>query len=584
MIHGVYANKESFNAVTFGPGLNVILADRTEDSTERDTRNGVGKTILLEIIHFCLGGRAVKRQGLQFDALRDWAFTLDISIGRNRVRVTRFVSRHNNIYIDGSTEGWTEQPGMDIFGKAYFKVEQWRLLLGKLFFDIPYPERFPKFNPSYRSMISYFVRRTPDAYNSPFRHVRQQGTFDSQLHVAYLLGMNWEYAAQWQALKERDEWIRAFEKAVTSEVRENNFGSVGELETRRIQLQQEVAEYGKALESFRVHPQYESIQQEADRLTLEIHRFTNENVTYRRLLTLYEQSIREESPLAGMSVERLYEEAGIVFSDTIKRTLLEARSFHQAIVENRRIFLEDEVKRIRGAIDENLRTINYLTNQRSELMTVLETHGALQEMNRLQEEHVSRLSEYERLQAHLQEMRDIQSTKLNIRAEKLRLAQVAERDHEERRPLWSEAVKIFNEHSQALYNSPGTLVIDVRDVGYKFQVDIDRSGSEGIEKMKIFWFDLVLLQLQRERDQGIDFLIHDTSMYDAVDTRLRALALELAHRTTESLNSQYICTMNSDMVPKDEFGSEFDFRRFVRLTLQDSSPEGSLLGFRFERE
>jgi uncharacterized protein YydD (DUF2326 family) len=55
MIYSVSANQRSFHTVTFTTGLNVILAERSETSTEKDTRNGLGKSTLIEIIDFCLG-------------------------------------------------------------------------------------------------------------------------------------------------------------------------------------------------------------------------------------------------------------------------------------------------------------------------------------------------------------------------------------------------------------------------------------------------------------------------------------------------------------------------------------------------
>ena len=72
-------------------------------------------------------------------------------------------------------------------------------------------------------------------------------------------------------------------------------------------------------------------------------------------------------------------------------------------------------------------------------------------------------------------------------------------------------------------------------------------------------------------------------MYDSVDARQRALALEHAHELTTALGGLYICTMNSDMVPSEDFSETFDFQKQVRLTLSDATPSGSLLRIRFER-
>ena len=100
--------------------------------------------------------------------------------------------------------------------------------------------------------------------------------------------------------------------------------------------------------------------------------------------------------------------------------------------------------------------------------------------------------------------------------------------------------------------------------------------------MKIFCFDLAVLQVMAGRVNTIDFVVHDSGLYDGVDARQRALALERAAELTEMTQTQYICTMNSDMVPNEDFSRGFDFGQYVRLTLTDSKPEGRLLGFEFE--
>ena len=101
--------------------------------------------------------------------------------------------------------------------------------------------------------------------------------------------------------------------------------------------------------------------------------------------------------------------------------------------------------------------------------------------------------------------------------------------------------------------------------------------------MKILCFDLALLQMQHMAGRGIDFVIHDTILYDSVDTRQRALAFERAHRVATETGGQYICTVNSDMIPGLDFTDGFDFQQHVRLTLSDSSPSESLFGMRFDR-
>jgi len=358
-------------------------------------------------------------------------------------------------------------------------------------------------------------------------------------------------------------------------------GTVGELEAQRIQLEQEVKGAESSLNSFKVHPQYESIQTEADRITTELHELTNQNIADRRRLGRYKETIADENPPNPLALEKLYEESGLVFPAVVRRTLAEAKDFHERIVTNRRAFLETEIARIERAIQDRNAEIKQLTDSRSGLLEVLHTHGALQEMTKLQERNVEIKGRLDRVQSRIDEVKEINARKRDLKVARTELTKVAEQDYDQRRDVWSEAVRLFNDHSQSLYKTPGKLVIDIVDTGYKYQVEIERSGSGGIGKMKIFCFDLMLLQLAQKIPGRVDFLVHDSILYDGVDSRQRALALEQAAKITDESGTQYICTLNSDMVPRDDFSSDFAFDKYVRLTLTDKAQAGSLLGVKF---
>lgn len=579
MIHSISANQASFRTVNFTSGLNVILADRTDSSTPKDTRNGLGKSTLIDIIDFCLGGSADKGKKLNIDPLQEWVFTLDATIALKRVKISRAVSSANWIVIDGDTTGWPDQPDYDDETITYtYNLTRWRSILGWALFGLSNYDGEERYRPSYRSLISYFIRTKPGAYLSPFKYLPQQKAITSQVNIAYLLGLSWGNASKIQELEETTLGITALEKGNVSGV-----GSVGELETKRIQLEQKTAATTTAIESFQVHPQYHDIQIQADQLTKELHELANNNVSDRRRLARYQESVSIETPPDTVALEQLYKESGVVFQESIKRTLAEAKEFHLKVVSNRREFLEIEVERLEKAIVDRENQIEKLSDKRAKTLEILQTHGALQEMTKLRERNLQDAIELSRISSLIDELKTLKQKKRETKALKVEVIKVAEKDHEERRPAWEASIRLFNDNSQALYKTPGKLVINIGDNGYQYQVEIERSGSEGIDKMKIFCFDLVLLQLQLQTPNRIDFLIHDTLMYDSVDPRQRARALERAQQVTSSANAQYICTMNSDMIPRSDFTTDFDFDSYVRLTLTDSDPAGSLLGIRFER-
>ncbi len=580
MIHKITANHDSFRPIRFGPGLNVILADRKEDSSRKDTRNGLGKSTLIEIIHFCLGARVQKGRGLAIPALADWAFTMEVSLGPDRVAVTRRISRHNITTVAGLSDRWPDVPQAGLLGERSFKTDQWRALLGRALFSLPTADA-PKYNPSFRSLISYFVRRRHDAFGDPFIYHSRQSTWDKQLHVALLLGLEWRHAADWQQIKDRATDLAKLRKLVDQGIVPGLAGSIGELEAERVALTQDIDDSSMALETFKVHPQYDSIESEANQLTEALHQEMNARVSASRRLRLYRRAVESEEPPSGVAVEPMYEEMGVVFSEAIRRSLAEAKQFYGRVVRDRRRFLQDEITRLERRIAEIQAEIAELTEQRAGVLRVLEEHGALAELTSLRERHATKLEELAGITRQIERRREIEADDRRIARDKAELADRAARDYDERRGSWDAAVRLFNRNSQALYAAPGHLVIDATDSGFKFDIDIRKSRSDGIGKMKIFCFDLAVLEACAGRDMGIGFLIHDSEMYDGVDSRQRAAALQRAHQVTERTGTQYICALNSDMVPNDDFRDGFTLDEYVRCRLKDGDVSGTLLGIVF---
>jgi len=338
MIHEIRANKESFRTITFTEGLNVILADRSEASSKKDTRNGLGKSTLIEIIHFCLGSKVTRGKGLRIMPLEEWEFTMILTLGEERITVTRKVAVPNIVNVSGLEKEWVGIPSPDLLGNRSLTITQWKTLLGETLFSLSALES-TEYKPSFRSLISYFVRRNHHAFGDPFSHFHSQKPWDVQLHIALLLGLEWRNAVKWQQIKDKDKNLKELRRIINRGVLPYFQGSIGELEAEQITLSQEVEDCSQALENFRVHPQYESIQKEANHLTEELHSATNTNVLTKRRLVLYQQSTESEAPPSGESIEKVYEEMGIVFSETILKSLSEAKEFYSQVIRDRHRFL-----------------------------------------------------------------------------------------------------------------------------------------------------------------------------------------------------------------------------------------------------
>lgn len=583
MIHAVRCNHASFKAVEFRPGFNVVLADRTEESGSKDSRNGLGKSTLIEIIHFCLGATLQQAKGLGSKNLRGWDFSLDLTLYNQVITVTRNTNDKSKVVIEGDTTSWPIQP-KEKEGQKILSLTNWKALLGNLLFDLPIDNEVQKFKPTFRSLISYFIRRGRDAFSTPFEHHRKQLEWEKQVNNAFLLGLAWEDARDLQLLKDRQkllEDIKKFKKDTETGVAIGILGSLGELEALKVEIESQLRERKRTLSNFCVADQYHELEANTNQLTTEIHEATNNNIAEKKLLEFYQSSLEAENEPSPEDVSNIYESIGIELPGLVVRRFEEVEIFHRRLIENRRDFLSNEIDRIRRDISSREILIREKIEERASLLEVLQTHGALEEYTRLQELYLKTVSNLNDIKKRIEELNRFEEGKSALKIEKERVLQRARSDYQERRVQANRAIDLFNTNSRFLYDAPGRLIIDVGDNGFQFKVEINRDGSEGIDNMKIFCYDLMLAQLWSEQDPSPRILIHDSTIFDGVDERQVRLALEFADRESRRCGFQYICTLNSDMVPRSEFAADFDFDSFVRLRLTDESDETGLLGILF---
>ena len=574
-------NIKGFREVEFTPGVNLVLADRSKSASLKDTTNALGKTTFVNIIDFCLGCNASAGKGLCVNALQGWTFTLELDLGGNEIVVTRATDDPNFIQIQGNTTGWPNFTQQDLENIYRINLAKWRVVLANSLFDIPAQDNESTYKPSARSLLSYFVRNHASAYIDPFKSFGNQPPWSTQVQNTFLLGLDWKKADKWQRLKDRLTALRALKKAITTGAIPVELGTLGELEAERTRLNVQLNRDNEALSNFRVLPQYQRIEKQANELTRQIHELGNTNFSDTRRLEMYRKTVSSEEEPADDHVEKVYEESGINFPENVVRTLHEARTFKMKLVENRRHFIKTEINSLEDAIKNRTLQIGKLEVQRSEYMKILDGKGALEEFTRLQDLQSETRRKIDELSNRIEQQRQMNTDTVEIDLETAELRQAADLDYNERRSNWSRAQQLFSEFSERLYKAPGRLSINIDKTGYKFHVEIAGEMSDGINKMKIFCYDLTLICMAQERGQGIDFLVHDSTIFDGVDPRQRAHAIELADEMAKEFDFQYILTMNTDMLPLKDFTQGFEHENLVRLRLTDTEDSGSLMGFRY---
>lgn len=585
MIRSINSDLPSFKTLAFRRGLNILLADKSAGASDRQSRNGAGKTSFIELVHFLCGASVDPKSIFRSERLINSSFVMVADIGDDEVTAERSGTKPRRITVSGSAEDWPILPTFVRDARHYeLSNEDWRQTLGHYWFGLDARAKHAtKHCPTFRSLFSYFARRQGSGgFQSPIQQSTMQQNWDQQVAVSYLLGLDWQISSEFQILRDKEKVVKGLGRAARAGELGPFFGRAADFRTRLAVASRHTHQLHTQLDAFQVVPEYRSLEGEANEITGQINRLSEENFVDRHLIDELNSSLEEERAPELRDLSRLYHEAGVILPELPRRRLDEVTEFHRTIIENRRSHLTEEIAAAGQRIDAREREKAELDGRRGQIMEVLQSGRALEQYTAMREELARAEVEVETLRQRLTTAETLESSKAELDMERSRLTQALRNDIHERSSIVDEAIVKFEELSEALYERAGSLTVDASPSGPTFEVKIERQRSKGITNMQIFCFDLMLLELISKRGRYPGFLIHDSHLFDGVDERQVAKALQLGAQRAEANNFQYIVTMNSDALPRDGFQPGFDVQQYTLSTnLTDATETGGLFGLRF---
>ena len=572
MIHNLFSTLPTFkNLGELKPGLNVLLAQKTEGSTSKQTRNRAGKTSFIEAIHFLTGSEAGPDSIFRTPELAEYTFGMDFDLKDARTVVERSGSAKAKIYV-------TTPPA----AKRKLSATDWGTFLGEEMFGLSSLEAAGSKPPSFRSLFAYFVRRQMSgAFTTPEKQATMQGTGDMQMALMFLLGLDWQIARDWQAVRDREKTLEELKRAAGT----GAFGSIickaADLRTQLTLQEARLKKLYAETESFQVLPEYRELEVESAKLTRQLNELANANTIDFAAIRDLEGALASEIPPDLEDLQAIYQEAGVALPGLVKRRYDDVKSFHQSVVRNRKDYLSSELEAAQLRIELRDSQKAQLDQRRAEIMGILRSHGALDQFLKLQGELGRLESEVESLRQRFEAAEQLEGTKNELEIERNRLTIRLRRDFSEQKDRLAEAIVAFEETSQRLYESAGSMTVDETSNGPMFKFPMQGQRSKGIKNMQIFCFDMMLMRLCHKRQIGPGFLIHDSHLFDGVDGRQVISALRLGSEISQELGFQYIVTMNEDDAFKETIAG-FDLNDHVLPTrLTDATDDGGLFGIRF---
>ena len=582
MIHELASTLPTFKSVRLRPGLNLLLATKSRGATDRQTRNGAGKTSFVEILHFLLGGQAGRGHVLKHEALRGQEFSLQFDLAGERVRVARSTDERSPFVLEAENfAAWPIPPKLDKkTGRWTLGQEDWRVDLGARMFGLA-PDKSAK--PSFRMLLPYFARRDLDHGFEDFRRfAEKQAEGDQQIALTFLLGLDTSIPIRLEETREREATLQRLKSEMTHGEFSGIVGKAADLRTQLAVLDEQVTQRAAELAGFHVVPKFQELEAEATNIAGELSALSNETQSLGERAEHLRGAMTAERPPIFADVEAIYAEAGLVFPGSVRRRFEEVERFHRSVVENRRAHLGAELvqteRRLAAIEVERAR----LDERLGELMQILSSGKALEQYALLQQEHARQAARAEAVRQRLAAAETVELRSAELKLDRASLYQRLVADHHEQHDRITAAIRAFEHLSRNLYEQAGSLTIEPTERGPRVDVTIQGKRSKGITKMQIFCFDMMLMELCKARGIGPGFLVHDSHIFDGVDSRQVAKALEVGAERAERLGFQYLVLLNEDQLPRAIFRSGFEVDRYILdVRLTDATEDGGLFGTRF---
>ncbi|MDX3894405.1 DUF2326 domain-containing protein [Pusillimonas sp.] len=588
----LYSNKpDLFGPIEFRAGLNVVLAEiRLPENKDKDTHN-LGKTTLGRMIDFCFLAGRDKNFFLfkQQDTFKEFVFFLEIELAdATYVTVRRGVSEHTKISFkkhEAAHQDFTElaDADWDHFNLSFDRARE--MLDGLLDWRAVSPWDF-------RKGLGYQLRGQDD-----YQDVFQLRRFaigkhkDWKPYVAHILGFDHQLIEEHYSKLEELEDKKATAQTVQTELG-GSVDDMSKIEGILLLKQKDADKTQQLLDAFDFREQdkdqTETLVEGIDARIAELNaRRYSLNQARRKIVASLEE---DQILFAPDQAEKLFNEAGILFSGQIKKDFSQLIAFNRSITEERRGYLLEECAEIEAELKTVVEELDELGKHRSDVLGFLSSTDVFAKYKQVTDDLVTLRADIAMLEKQRGFLRRLQQLRAEIRALTeacVRLQEQIEADVESQNTdkvsLFSVIRVYFSEIVEAVLAHKALLSVSPNANGHlEFRAEIldDKGKATSADlghtyrKLLCIAFDLAVLRGHLQ-DRFPHFVYHD-GVFESLDDRKKVNLLKVIREYAELGVQSIITLIDSDMPPRSEADVPVFAPHEIVLTLHDEGDEGRL--------
>lgn len=536
-INRLYSEPQIFAPITFEYGINIIMGEEAESTNKKI---GVGKSICIEFINFCLLKRiSDSRLNLipkKYTEITESQIKLDLDFDDKKLTISRSIKNQEQITIFVNGEE-----------KNFDRLDDASDYLGNLYF-----ERFPTSlkRLSFRNLLQPIIRDERSEFKDLIQchDTKKRIPPDFGPHLFYLnLGLEKysEIKSLNDNLKKKKDYFTEIKRIVT----QNDELKIQDAKAHLNELESEVLKINKSIEGLKNNESFELLQEDLVKLESRLSELRTRQQAIKYEIKQIDSLPKPEN-INENEISIIFNQFKQGLGDLVEKSLDDLKEFKNKIDGFRSSIVNDRLIALKKELNQLNEVVRKLDNDYSQKISLIDNGEVLRDLKTSIKIFNDKNSELSNLRSLIERYDTAERDKKILEAEKTVLIS----DFDEELYQKAKIIKSFREtileiHEKIMGNREAHFEIKTtknKNV-VEFVMRTDDDGSHSTERMKIFIYDISLMLNEYTKQYHPGFLIHD-NIFEDDDSIEKSLNFLYDYNEKSPNEFQYIVTLNSDLI------------------------------------